>query len=243
MIIRGDKRKWTTVDNVWVKDPTLSAKAKGILIYILSLPDDWDIYIKELVTHFFDGTDGIKSGLVELKQKGYIEVVAKRAKNGKITTWDYYIFENPQTEALQVEKPLVVDPTLLSTKEKLNTKKTNVDLANYKEPIEVLNQLTGRSFKVDNGTYLGMIRARVKDGSSLEEVIEVIKYICKERMGTKFETFLRPSTVFSRTKYDNYKAEYKFLIKDLTNEQKCAILSIGWKEDGKMAISKLKDLD
>ena len=52
-------------------------------------------------------------------------------------------------------------------------------------------------------------------------------------MGTDFEMFLRPSTVFNRTKYDDYKAEYRFLIKDLTNEQKCAILSTG----------TLKDLD
>jgi hypothetical protein len=72
-----------------------------------------------------------------------------------------------------------------------------------------------------------MIRARVKDGSPIEEVIEVVKSICKKRMGTKFEEFLRPSTVFNKTKFDNYKEEYKFLIKDLTNEQKYAILNTG----------------
>lgn len=92
-----------------------------------------------------------------------------------------------------------------------NTNKTIVDLSNYEEPIKVLNDLTGRNFNYKNVTNLGRIKARVKDGSSVEEIVEVIKFICKQRMGTKFEMYLRPSTIFKRNKYEEYKEEYKYL--------------------------------
>ena len=222
-------RDFTVMRNGWIRHTKLSAKAKGIFAYLLTLPDNWDLHIDELVTHFTDGERAIRSGLKELIDKKYIYCVVLR-KDGKISGNEYFLVENP-SQKQDVQNVDVENEALLSTKEKPNTNKTIVDLANYKEPIKILNQLTGRSFKVDNETYLKAIRARVKDGSCIEEIIEVIKFICKKRMGTDFEMFLRPSTVFNRTKYDDYKAEYRFLIKDLTNEQKCAILSTGTLKD------------
>ncbi|MHA1483480.1 MAG: hypothetical protein ACTSQA_08620 [Candidatus Heimdallarchaeaceae archaeon] len=46
-------------------------------------------------------------------------------------------------------------------------------------------------------------------------------------MGTDFEMYLRPSTVFNRTKFENYKEEYQYLTKDLTKDEKYAILNTG----------------
>lgn len=45
-IIRKDKKdNYTTIDNGYLQNKNLSFKAKGIMTYILSLPDDWVIYI------------------------------------------------------------------------------------------------------------------------------------------------------------------------------------------------------
>lgn len=212
MIIRSNKDKWVTADTVWVKDSTLSAKARGILIYLLSLPDDWDLHIAELVTHFTDGEKSIRAGMKELTDKGYVFVIPRRdSDNRKFVGNDYVIMEDPREELRHAENGDAQKGALLSTKERPNTNKTIVDLSNYEEPIKVLNDLTGRNFNYKNVTNLGRIKARVKDGSSVEEIVEVIKFICKQRMGTKFEMYLRPSTIFKRNKYEEYKEEYKYL--------------------------------
>ena len=222
MIIRSKVREnYTCVSNVWIRDVELSAKAKGIFAYLLTLPNDWDLHIGELTTHFVGGIDGIRNGIRELIEKGYVLSKQRRdEKTNMIVGWDYTIVENPYRE-----NPHMENPTLLSTKEKLSTNnKSLVDLvAKYKLPILVLNKLTGRNFRLDNRTVLSNIKARVKDGSPIEEIIEVIKFICKKRMGTEFEMFLRPSTVFNKTKYENYLEEYKYLTKD----GKYAILNTG----------------
>lgn len=39
---------FVTVNKDFIHDPNLSWKAKGILLYLLSRPDDWQIYETEL---------------------------------------------------------------------------------------------------------------------------------------------------------------------------------------------------
>lgn len=104
-----------------LNDERLSWKAKGIIAYMLSMPDDWVFYIDELVKHSKDGRDAFRSGLKELKDCGYVErKPMKDSETGKITSWETIVREVPLTDSPQVEKPLmeepqVVNPTLLST--------------------------------------------------------------------------------------------------------------------------------
>lgn len=228
-------RDFTVMRNTWIRNTMLSAKAKGIFAYLLTLPDNWDLHITELITHFTDGERAIRSGLHELTSEGYVYCVTVRNPDGKITGNEYYLIENPKRKQ-DMQNVDVDSEALLSTKGKLSTNKTIVDLTKYVAPIETLNELTGRSFRLDNRTALSNIKARVKDGSPIEEIIEVIKFICKKRMGTEFEMFLRPSTVFNKTKYENYLEEYKYLTKD----GKYAILNTGTFLNKAQA---LKDLD
>ena len=225
-------RDFTVMRNGWIRNTKLSAKAKGIFAYLLTLPDNWDLHIDELITHFTDGETAIRSGLKELISQNYIHCQELRDERGMLTGNEYFLIEDPDNPRLGNQD--VDNKALLSTNIPSTNKKTIVDLAKYKLPIEVLNELTGRNFKLDNLTSLSNIRARVKEGSSLEEICEVIKFICKKRMGTEFEMYLRPSTVFNKTKYENYMAEYKF---SLTNIVTC------YEEDGKLVASTLKDLD
>lgn len=109
-----------------LNDERLSWKAKGIIAYMLSMPDDWVFYIDELVKHSKDGRDAFRSGLKELKDCGYVErKPIKDSETGKIAAWETIVREIPLTDSPQVEKPQmekplmeepqVVNPTLLST--------------------------------------------------------------------------------------------------------------------------------
>ena len=51
----------------------LSARAKGIHSYLMTLPADWKLYREELYTHFTEGRDAINTAFKELEEKGYIK--------------------------------------------------------------------------------------------------------------------------------------------------------------------------
>ena len=59
------EKKYAQIDNDLINNRNLSFKALGILTYILSKPDDWQIYISDLIREN-DGEKSVRSGLNEL---------------------------------------------------------------------------------------------------------------------------------------------------------------------------------
>ena len=130
-IIRVKKdSNYSVINNTGLKDERLSWKAKGILAYALTLPDDWTFHISELARHAKDGEDSLRTGFKELKELGYVKRYPVRDGNTKkITRWDTEIYETPQRNMPQVENQDVVKPyeenqKLLNTN-RLNTNKRN----------------------------------------------------------------------------------------------------------------------
>ena len=86
-------KNYTTINNTGLKDKRLSWKAKGILAYILTLPDDWVFYREELSKHAKDGLDSLRAGMKELKEYGYLKRFPVRDDNNKIIKWETIIYE------------------------------------------------------------------------------------------------------------------------------------------------------
>lgn len=86
---------FVTVHKNFIHDNTISWKAKGILLYLLSRPDDWQIYETELVKHTRDGLSSLKSGIKELEEVGYIKRTRKRDDKGRLKEYEYAVFEHP----------------------------------------------------------------------------------------------------------------------------------------------------
>jgi len=131
-IIRVKKtNNFTTKLNEVVRRPDLSMAAKGLHDYFMSLPNDWEIYMKELANHFSDGIHKIRKTFNELKDAGYVKIETERV-SGKISKWNKIILESlmnqpdsnlPHVEIQHVETPHVVDCTLLSINDLPNTDK------------------------------------------------------------------------------------------------------------------------
>jgi len=99
-IFRVVKRKdFVVLDKSFLLNQNLSAKAKGILAYLLSLPENWNISVRELSKHFKDGRDSIKSGLRELMREGYVVYKTIRSKYGKFERGVYFVYETGKTVA------------------------------------------------------------------------------------------------------------------------------------------------
>ena len=95
-VFRVDKtRDYTVLSNHIFKDRTLSAKAKGLLAEMLSLPENWDYTLKGLTTLFSDGIDSIRQGIKELEAHGYVVRGRKRDEKGRLGEREYVIYETP----------------------------------------------------------------------------------------------------------------------------------------------------
>ncbi|HDR6828575.1 TPA: DnaD domain protein [Bacillus thuringiensis] len=154
-------KNYTTINNTGLKDTRLSWKAKGILAYILTLPDDWIFYMEEVTKHSKDGIASLKAGMKELKECGYVKRFPIKGENGKISKWETIIYEVPQVEKPLVENQLVEKPPvenlpvenqpLLSTKE-LSTNKQNTNIQSsssifsfYENNFGILNSFIAES--------------------------------------------------------------------------------------------------
>ena len=95
-VFRVDKsRDYTVLSNHIFKDRTLSAKAKGLLAEMLSLPENWDYTLKGLTFLFSDGLDSVRQGIKELEEHGYVVRERKRDEKGRLGEMEYVIYETP----------------------------------------------------------------------------------------------------------------------------------------------------
>ena len=107
MILRVSKDKsnpYVMLNKTFFNDPRLSFKAKGLLGFCLSKPDDWHFSVSHLKTVSTDGKDSIYSALDELVQFGYCERIQIKEK-GRFVTLEYRIYEVPRDKSPQAENP------------------------------------------------------------------------------------------------------------------------------------------
>jgi len=120
-VVKSKDNPYVMIDRRPVENPKLSYKAKGILVYLLSRPDGWEVSVADLIKRSTDGEAGVRTGLKELKNAGHMKYTTSR-KSGRITGWLIEVYEVPdgdfqQVEILDVENRTQVLSTL-SNKEK-----------------------------------------------------------------------------------------------------------------------------
>lgn len=110
-IIRQKREQhFSIVSNDVLNDERLSFKARGLLVYMLSMKDDWKFYVKELAKHSQkDGRDSIQSALRELEAAGYLQRIQARQENGRFGEQDWLLTDTPALSP-QTGKPLTVKP-------------------------------------------------------------------------------------------------------------------------------------
>ena len=95
-IYRSEKNKdYVVMINVFLQRKDLSIKAKGLLAYMLSLPDDWKFTVAGLTSQLKECKSSVAAILDELERNGYLRRHYTRATDGKIAESVYEIFEEP----------------------------------------------------------------------------------------------------------------------------------------------------
>ena len=98
------------MNNVFLQRKDLSIKAKGLLAYILSLPDDWKFTVGGLTSQLKECKSSIAKALDELERNGYLQRHYTRTADGKIAEAVYEIFEEPVLKNLMLDKPTLEKP-------------------------------------------------------------------------------------------------------------------------------------
>lgn len=117
-------RDYTTIHNHFLKQQTMSLKTKGLMAYLLSLPEDWRIYVTELANNHSDGVTAIKGALKELESFGYLSRERMRNNKGVIIGMEYVLREQPSVENPSMENPPVDNPSM-DNRILINTDNTN----------------------------------------------------------------------------------------------------------------------
>lgn len=128
---------YTVMSNYHLRDKNLSLKAKGLLSYMLSLPDDWDYSINGLVAINKESVKAIRNILDELKANGYLIINKFRDLNGRYE-YEYEIYESPDTQKGDVDKRHMEKGT------QINTNKQNT---NNKDKYDKMHPITKRLIK------------------------------------------------------------------------------------------------
>ena len=110
-IIRVPKvTNYTVMSNHHLTDRDLSFKAKGLMSYMLSRPDDWDFTIAGLSRLNKDGRDAIGRIIQELESHGYLERIRRRQSKGTFSTMEYVLHEQPMPGNPALDNPVLENP-------------------------------------------------------------------------------------------------------------------------------------
>ena len=164
------KENFTSIHNKLINDSRISLKAKGIMLYMLSKPENWKYNPKEIAKNSKDGLDSVYSGIKELIEAGYIS--RTRHSDGTV---DYFVFED-------VEENDIVDFSKKENPNRENPNRGNPDVYKRKntnkERIIVNTELNKETSKSDIDDF---INSQDKSEEYKKLLFEFLKYRKKIR--------------------------------------------------------------
>lgn len=170
-VFRIEKNKnYTIMSNYHLRDQNLSLKAKGLLSYMLSLPEDWDYSLNGLCSICKEQECAIKNTLKELKENGYVRIDKIRGEKGYFE-YNYLIYELPQEELKEKSNPGSDNPPMdyptVENHTQINTNKQSI-----KEQIDKIDKTISNEKNSHHKITKDLINRKYLN----EEDVELHKY-------------------------------------------------------------------
>jgi hypothetical protein len=130
--IRTKKDKdnpYVMLNQGFLNDPALDWDTRGLLAYLLSKPDNWEIHTDHLIKQGKAGRTAMLRILRDLEAAGYLVRIRERDESGRFV-WTKEVYEKPQSEIPPMGKPSTAKPkaerpTVYKRKNQVNTESTN----------------------------------------------------------------------------------------------------------------------
>ena len=141
-IYRNKTQQFTTVSQNIIRDDRLTLKDLGLLVRLLSLPDNWNFSERGLFAIFKqDGSTSIRTGLKNLERLGYLKREQKREK-GKLAQIEWSIYDVPKLDKNpRTDKPCSENP-ITENQPQYNTNTSIINTSITKESKEVAKRFS-----------------------------------------------------------------------------------------------------
>lgn len=174
MIRRSPRRKfYVQVDNDTIRDDRLSWKARGLLTYLLSMPDDWTARATDLANRGPDGEHAVRAGLTELEDTHYLVRERVRQEDGTFQ-WFSTVHERPvcpDSGFPPVDEPHVENGQVSKNQEAEPKKKEPSRARN--EHFEALVAVFGNATTRSRAGHYAKTAKEIKDaGGTPEQIVE-----------------------------------------------------------------------
>lgn len=189
-------RNYTVMSNYHLRDKNLSYKAKGLLSFMLSLPEDWDYSINGLVSISKEGVKAIRNILQELQRYGYLVIEKKQNEIGQFE-YEYLIYEQPDTQKGDMDLGDVEKDTQINTNEiNINNKidkddKTKISSFFVAEEHNILTlELINRGYIDENDVQIFYYDDLFKElllENSYKDLVQIIHYIIPRVVNRQFK--------------------------------------------------------
>jgi hypothetical protein len=128
-IFRSHRKQhnFTQIDNTGAEDSNLPLRGKGLLWYLMTKPDGWEIRNEHLMKTLNIGRDQLRSVIAEMEDAGYlIRIKTQDPETGKFD-WVTEVFETPEDcEIWKYRNRDLVDRALIGSTDHKPPKKTRV---------------------------------------------------------------------------------------------------------------------
>lgn len=197
-VFKIEKNKnYTVMSNYHLRDRNLSYKAKGLLSFMLSLPEDWDYSINGLVAVSKEGVKAIKNILQELQRCGYLIINKKQNEIGQFE-YEYLIYEYPEyqkgpMDLGEVEKDTQINTNRINTNKQIDKDdKTKISVFFVPEEHNILTlELIDRGYINENDTqifyYDKLFEKLLEEGNTYKDLVQIIHYIIPRVLNRKFK--------------------------------------------------------
>ena len=189
-------KNYTVMSNYHLRDKNLSYKAKGLLSFMLSLPEDWDYSINGLVSISKEGVKAIRNILQELQRYGYLVIEKKQNEIGQFE-YEYLIYEQPDTQKGDmdlgdVEKDIQINTNEININNKIDKDdKTKISSFFVAEEHNILTlELINRGYIDENDIQIFYYDDLFKElllENSYKDLIQVIHYIIPRVINRQFK--------------------------------------------------------
>lgn len=81
----------TVISTDFAESDKVSAKAKGIMLFLLSIPENEGVNEARIIASMKDGRDSIRSGIKELELQGFVRRELARKSNNVFDGYRYFV--------------------------------------------------------------------------------------------------------------------------------------------------------
>lgn len=201
-------RNYTVMSNYHLRDKNLTYKAKGLLSFMLSLPEDWDYSLAGLCAISKESRDGIRSILKELQEHHYVEIEKVRGDKGYFE-YNYLIYEvphfievatqltnpdmeNPHLDNPNVETTTQINTNIINTNKQIDKDDKTISSFFIPEEHNILTlELVNRGYINETDTqifyYDKLFEDLLSEGNSYKDLVQIIHYIIPRVVNRKFK--------------------------------------------------------